>query len=238
MSLLFLDSLAKTLESAREPKVTRDKSQQRILEFHKRESKGIPPSQGRRPSSRPRGTELSSRSNNVSNPWARVSNVIFERQARRRLQGRECDLFKGFKVSDTDRGRSRATRRQTEDDRGGKVGNIGREVTSSLHNCVTLSGNHCPGRAHQRVLQKLAANWIPLVFVYFLHTYLAWGTRERRYNLASHADKRSLLMLHIMIIKCARALRNCSVLICEKLRKFNLYSFLNIFFSKTHLIIR
>lgn len=132
------------------------------------------------------------------------------------------------------RGRRGGRRRTT----GGEVGKTGREVTSSLHNCVTLSGNHCPGRAHQRVLQKLAANWIPLVLVYFLHTYLARGTRKRRYNLASHADKRSLLMLHIMIIKCARALRNCSVLICEKLRKFNLYSFLNIFFSKTHLIIK
>lgn len=30
----------------------------------------------------------------------------------------------------------------------------GREVTSSLHNCVTLSGNHCPGRARTDTFRK------------------------------------------------------------------------------------
>lgn len=100
-------------------------------------------------------------------------NVIRARGARSRtrwkLQGRECDLFKGFKVSDTidgARGRRGGKEAGRDSRRADKRGRAGGEVTSSLHNCVTLSGeSRWPGRASTlaRVFCKNSrANWIPL----------------------------------------------------------------------------
>lgn len=138
----------------------------------------------------------------VSNPRARVPNVILARQARRRLQGRECDLFKGFKVSDTignARGR-RGGRRRTA---GGWRRKGGREVTSSLHNCVTLSGNHCPGRAHCSTFCKNSRQTgflcsCTCARVYF---YIPSSARGGVTFPTLCADKGSFLMLRIMITK-------------------------------------
>jgi len=113
---------------------------------------------------------------------ARPRIVIFSRASRSAIQSTALEDDEG------------AGGEQPEGERG-KWGETGGGMTSSLHNCVTLSGNHCPGRAHRHVLQKPAANWILFAVCVYNCAYIL-DIRAVNASLLDYANKRPFAVLH------------------------------------------